>query len=99
MNMSFKWDDGGLKKLQQNINAISGQHEIAITELMTDSFIQQHSKFNNFQALIDSSGIKNTKEIGNEFFSNFIASHTTFISWDEMLKVAGTEYTKRKLGF
>ena len=98
MAISFSWDDSGLKRLQQNIDALSGQHEVRLTDLMPDTFIRQHSNFQSFQALIDASGIENTEDIGNEAFSKFISTHTTFASWDEMVKTAAAEYVKRKLG-
>ena len=98
MNLSFSWDDSGLKKLQQNIDALSGQHEVKLADLLTDNFIRQHSDFQTLQALIDASGIKNTENIGNESFSMFVSIHTNFASWEEMVKVATAEYVKRKLG-
>ena len=98
MNLSFSWDDSGLKKLQQNIDALSGQHEVKLADLLTDNFIRQHSDFQTLQALIDASGIKNAENIGNESFSIFVSIHTNFVSWEEMVKVATAEYVKRKLG-
>jgi len=97
--MSFKWDDSELKKLQKKVKDISGEHDIPITDLMTDSFIRQHSKFDTFQTLLDASGIKNAEEIGNDAFSKFISTNTTFGSWDELKVAAGKEYVTRKLGF
>lgn len=99
MSMSFRYDDSGLKKLQKNLDEIKGEHAVPITDLMTDGFVSQHSNFNNFQALIDASEVKYPEEIGNDVFSKFVSTHTTFSSWDDMKKTAGTEYVKRKLGF
>ncbi len=98
MNVSFSWDDSGLKKLQQSIDALSGQHEVRLADLLTDNFIRQHSTFQTVRALLDASGVENTENIGNESFSMFISTHTTFASWEEMVKVATAEYVKRKLG-
>jgi len=98
VNISFSWDDSGLKKLQQNIDALSGQHDVRLTDLLTDNFIRQHSNLQTLLALIDASGIENTEDIGNEAFSMFISTHTTFANWEEMVKVATAEYVKRKLG-
>ncbi len=98
MNISFSWDDSGLKKLQQNIDALSGQHEVRLADLLPDNFIRKHSSFQTVQALIDASGIENLEDIGNERFSVFISTHTNFASWSELVKVASAEYVKRKLG-
>ena len=80
------------------MDALSGQHEVRVADLLTDNFIRQHSHFQTLQALIDASGIENTEDIGNESFSMFISTHTTFANWEEMVKVATAEYVKRKLG-
>jgi len=98
MNVSFSWDDSGLKNLQKNLKSLNGQHEVPIVDLMNDAFIRQHSRFDSFQALVDASGIENPEEFDNESFSKFIAAHTTFGSWDELKTTASAEYVKRKLG-
>lgn len=97
INSSFSYDDSGLKKLQRNLDAINGQHDVKITDLMTDSFVQRHSKFKSLQALFDASGIEKSEDIGNETFTKFIATHTSFGNWDEMKNKAAEEYLKRKL--
>jgi hypothetical protein len=98
MSISFHWDDSEFKKFQKKLKDISGEHDIPIKDLMTDSFIRQHSKFDTFQALLDASGIKNADEIGNDAFSKFVSTHTTFGSWHELKVAAGREYVTRKLG-
>ena len=98
MNVSFSWDDSGLKKLKQNIDALSGQHDVRLTDLLPDNFVRKHSNFQSLNGLIDASGIENTEDIGNELFSLFISTHTTFASWGEMVNTAKAEYIKRKLG-
>ncbi len=50
MNVSFSWDDSGLKKLKQNIDALSGQHDVRLTDLLPDNFVRQHSNFQTLQA-------------------------------------------------
>ncbi len=95
---SFSFDDSKLRKLQQNIDALSGQHDVRMADLLTDNFVRQHSNFQTLQTLIDASGVENTEDIGNEAFSKFISTHTTCASWDEMVKTAAAEYVKRKLG-
>ena len=81
MSMSFKWDDSELKKLQKKVKDISGEHDIPITDLMTDSFIRQHSKFDTFQTLLDASGIKNkAKNKYDHLFALFAQENANGIS-------------------
>ena len=95
---SSSWDYNESKEFKQKIDALSGQSDIALSDLFPDSFIQKHSEFQTLHALIDASGIENTEDIGNESFSVFISTHTNFASWEEIVKVATAEYVKRKLG-
>lgn len=96
---SFSFDDGKLKKLQQKAKELHGQREVPLSELMPDNFIRKNTNFQTLQAMLDASGIENLEEIGNEKFSKFISTHTRFSTWEEMIKVASTEYIKRKLSF
>lgn len=95
---SFSWDDSKLKKLQQRAEALSREGPVGLTDLMPDAFIQQHSNFQSLTAIIDASGIESIEDIGNELFSQFIANHTTFVSWEEMKEIATGKYINRKLG-
>lgn len=99
MGVEIKWNDDGLKKLQKNADAISGEHSVKLADLLTDSFLRSHSHFHALQELLDASGVKDAEEIGNERFSAFIQANTSFASWDDMMEAAGGEYVKRKLGF
>ncbi len=96
--LEFSFNDDELKKLRQKGKALDGQRQIALPELLTDDFIRQHTDFQTLQAMFDASGVENSEDIGNEEFSKFVAIHTRFSSWEEMLKVASIEYAKRQLG-
>ena len=47
--------------------------------------------------MADACGIEAMEKQTDEF-AKFIAAHTRFSTWGEMLKAAGASYTKRKLG-
>ena len=96
VNISF--DDRKLKKLQRKSKELNGEKAIPLTELLPDNFIRRYTDFQTLQAMLDASGIENSEEIGNEKFSKFVSTHTRFSNWEEMLKTAGAEYFKRKLG-
>ena len=98
VNVDFKFDDGGLKKLQRNLEKLPKESEVPVSELFNDDFMKQYTDFQTFQAMVDASGIKNSDEIGNEAFSKFVSTHTRCGNWEDMKKQAGAEYVKRKLG-
>lgn len=98
MELNFKFDDKSLRELQRKVKELDGERKVALSELLPDDFIRQYTNYQTLQEMLDASGIKNTEEIGNEEFSKFIATHTEFPSWEEMLQVAATAYYKRQLG-
>jgi len=97
--VSFSFDDSELKKLQKKVKELNGEREVPLPELMPDNFIRANTDFQSLQAMFDASGIENFDEIDNKKFSKFIATHTRFSTWEEMIQEAGVEYAKRKLGF
>lgn len=96
--VDISFDDSKLKELQRKSKELNGERKIPLTELLPDSFIRQYTNSQTLQAMIDASGMKNLEEISNEEFSQFVSTHTRFGNWEEMLKMATTEYVKRKLG-
>ena len=98
MDIKITFNDAKLKELQRKIKDLDGQKRIPLSELLPDDFIRKHTDFQTLQAMLDASGIENKEEIGNEEFSKFVATHTRFSNWEEMLKAAGPEYVKRQLG-
>lgn len=94
-----KLDISGLEKLQRNLKKLEGQRSVPLAELMPDRFIRQHTNFQSLQAFLDASGIEDGQEIGSPAFSQFVATHTRFRSWEEMTKAAGAEWATAQLGF
>jgi hypothetical protein len=97
-SIKVTFDDSKLKELQRKLKDLKGEKRVALPDLLPDDFIRKNTDFKTLQAMIDASGVKNQEEIGNDKFSKFIATHTRFSDWEEMLKTAGAEYYKRQLG-
>ena len=99
MKVTFNFDDEGFKKLQRKAKELHGERELPLSELLTDDFIRQHTDFQTLQEILDASGVKSAEEIKSEEFSKFVATHTQFSGWEEMLTAAAAGYYKRQLGF
>jgi len=95
--MEIKFNDDNLKKLQRNLKELKGQKQIPITELLTDAFVRQYTDFQTLQAMVDACGVEAMEKQTGEF-AKFIATHTRFGTWREMLEAANARYFKRKLG-
>lgn len=87
----------GLEKLQRNLEKLDGEHQLKLTELVTDDFARKNTNFQSAQAFLDASGIKSEEGIGTEALDAFIAANTRFESWEEMMQAAGSDWAIRQL--
>ncbi|UXZ98352.1 hypothetical protein K3169_11045 [Pseudomonas phytophila] len=98
--MNIKSDLSGLKKLQENMEALSGSHEISLSEILTDDFVSSHSKFADFDTLLAEVGVttpEQFKELPDDEFDAFIAGHTDFDSWLDMQQQGAAAYARAKI--
>jgi len=93
----IKYDDSGLRRLQQNLKKLSGEHRLTDEDLLTDDFIQQNTNFQTREAFLEAGGIKSQEDLATDAFNSFVAANTSFDSWTEMLKAAGAKWAKRQL--
>lgn len=100
--MSVHIDTSGLEKLSKKLDKLSKETNVSLGEILTDSFISHHSKFNNLDNFMSACGIHNADEF-NAFpdveMDKFVKANTNFSTWQEMLSSAGAEYYKKQLGF
>lgn len=92
-----------LADLQQRAEALDGTHELPATDLLTDRFMRANTEFGTFADMIKASGFKienaeDFKAIPDDHWDAFVAAHTSFRSWQEMLNAAARLYVTRKLG-
>jgi hypothetical protein len=86
-----------MDRFKRNLSKLSGKHSVRFTELMPDSFMKKYTQFPNLQAMLDAGGIEEPAEINDEDFSQFVAEHSQFDGWREMLNKGFAEYAKRTL--
>jgi hypothetical protein len=91
-----------LNRLGENTRALSGLHEIPISDLFTPAFMTQHTNVATFQALVEAGGFTVASQadfdaIPDAEWENVIREHTSFSSWQQMQEKAGEEYAARKL--
>lgn len=100
----------GLDELQKKLDdlakkaeAIDGQHSVPVSELLTDSFVSQHTSFSSAEEMFKASGFKvETQEdfaaIPDAEWDNYIRSISSFDGWQSMLGAAGEQWAKWQLG-
>jgi hypothetical protein len=94
-SVKVKLDDSGFRRIKGNLSKLSGQHKVSETELFPDSFVSANTQFLTLHALKQASGAHTIEDTQTEQFSDFIAEHTRFSNWPEMLKAAYVEYASR----
>ena len=92
-----------LKKMSDDAREIEGEHQVAISDLLTPSFLAKHTSCANAQELFDRSGFKidsakDFKTIPDEEWDQYISSISEFSTWRKMLQAATAEYAKCKMG-
>jgi hypothetical protein len=93
-------DLSGLKKLKENLEGLSGTHQVPLPEVLTADFVSSHSQYADFDALLAAIGVTTTEEfraLPDADFDTFIAANTDFESWLDMQKQGMAEYAKAKL--
>lgn len=90
-----------LQSMSNRAKALQGTHKLS--DVLTPSFIQRHSRFKSVEELIEASGFgaKSTDEfvaVPKDNRDSFIRANTTFRGWNEMMQAAGPAWVKKKMG-
>ena len=87
------------KKIIDEAEALAGK--ITVTDILTETFVSEHTSFSNIHEMIDKSGftVETQKDLGkipdNEW-DQFISQNSSFENWKEMLLAAMVELAKQK---
>lgn len=100
--MSFRYDDRGIRKLQQKLQALQRElnTSVPLVELFSPQFMGRHSSYASFEALLEASGIHSAEDfesLSAERRDQMVNEGTTFAGWDAMLKAAGDAWLQGKV--
>lgn len=104
--MKFEFDISGLDDLKKNLNQLSknaknidGKNDVPLKELFSNSFMQEHTKFDNFEAFIEKSKFnwENIENISDNELDSFVDENTSFTNWEEMLNSTRQNWTLNQL--
>ena len=105
----FKFEMQGIDELKRkldvfaaNARELHGEHQLPITELLTDDFMHRHTKYGSFQAMVDQSPFRvesstDFEAIPDAEWDTYVQVNTSFAGWQAMLEEAGKEYVQKKL--
>jgi hypothetical protein len=96
-----------LKDLEHKARVLDGKHQIQLSELFPASFLRAHTRFSSLDDLESKARERGFSLGSQEDWDNlpgdqwdaFIAEHTHFTTWKDMLGKGAAEWTSRQLGF
>ncbi len=100
----------GLDKLQKRLDTIAnnaeklhGTHDVPVVELLTPSFVSQHTNCKTAEEFFEKSGFKietsaDLEAIPDEEWDEYIRSVSTFNDWESMLAEAAKGWAVKRLG-
>jgi hypothetical protein len=101
MSANFSWTPEG-KDFMNRLKALSSPQQVPLAKLFTPGFMQQHTQYTSFEAMLRASDFK--VETAEDFlvipeaeWEHFIQQHTSFPSWQAMQQVAAAEWAKKQL--
>lgn len=91
-----------LRKLQENLAKLSGEHSVPASELFHPAFMRRHTRYDSFDSMLDASPIplpssRNLEAITGEDWDDFVHRSTEFENWQDMKKAAAMEWARRQL--
>ena len=91
-----------LRDLKQNLRRMEGHHDVPMSDLLTDQFIQAHTQLSSLTALLEKSGfvinsIDDFKAIPDKEWDDYISSVSDFQNWQDMLREATRQYVIRQI--
>jgi hypothetical protein len=80
-----------------------GEREDALAHVFPPAFVQRHTEFESFEAFMrasewDVSSREEFAAIPQAEFDAYVAEHSSFADWEEMLGQAGEAWMARQLG-
>ena len=93
----------GLHQLRDKLKELGNTNQVKIGELLNPSFISRYTRFSNIDEFFENSGLnfkspEEFKDLPEEEIDAYIAEETAFSSFKEMIKAAGDEWLRKKMG-
>lgn len=92
-----------LEDLAHKAQELDGQHNVPVSELLTEEFLSQCTRFSWVEEMFEASGFKIESQedfaaIPDDQWNDFVGQNSSFDSWQAMLEAAGNEWVRKRLG-
>ena len=92
-----------LDNIQRAAKKAGGQHSVPVKDLLTDDFMSRNTGFRNVQEMFDRSSQKMdsddevVKALKSPEWNAFVAAHTKFSTWEDLIEAAGAEWMRKQM--
>ena len=91
-----------IKDLERDAEARGAKPQIPLAELFAVDFLTKYTDFGSLEEMVHASGYKiesqaDVDTIPQGEWNNFVARHTQFSNWEQMLQTAAVEWAARQL--
>ena len=92
----------GLDQLIKNAKDLDGSHQVRLGDLMNPAFMAKYTKSPDLDSFFVSAGYSVETEadllaIPDEPWDEYVKTHSSFSSWEEMRKQAAADYMRARL--
>jgi hypothetical protein len=92
-----------LDQLARNARVLGETKSASMSEIFSPEFVSTHTRFSNVDEFFKASGFDvftqaDFEAIPEQLLDSFVRTESSYESWREMVKAAGTEWARRKLG-
>jgi len=90
-----------LQQAEQGAKELQGNHEYAVDEILTDSFISNQTRFSSLDGWWEAGnfGTDSMDEVEDKALDTYVDQSTSFSTFDDMIEEAVSQFTAKKLGF
>lgn len=92
----------GLEEVRKKLKKLEEIKQVSFAELFNPEFMAANTDFQNITEMFERSGFKHDsmediKAIPDEEWDSFVSANTRFSTWEEMQKVAHSQFIKKTL--
>jgi|GEM_PF-2718404 len=94
--------ESSLEKMQENAENLGGGSDVSLSDLLSNSFLAEHSRFASLEEFTEASGLdfgssQSFDAIDPVVLDSFVQENSSFANWQEMINEAVLCYLGEKL--
>lgn len=88
-----------LQDFQKQAEEAAKPEDVSLSDLMPPAFMEQYTEYSTIDQMAEAyGGIESAEDINSDEWSAFVAEHSQFSGWTEMMQTAGQLRIKKEMG-